>query len=108
MFKILRMICAVASAVLVTASIFAAILADTLIPAFGCAAAAPLLFVLCLPFKYLQEEKEAKENAGKPTPIPFTSKEDAADADTDSDADTDADAAETQTGPTPSSQKKDE
>ena len=73
MFKILRMICAVAAAALVTACLFAGIYAETLVPAFGCAAAAALLFVLCLLFKYLQEEKENKENAGKTPDIPFSS-----------------------------------
>lgn len=99
MFKILRMLCAVASAVLVTVCIFVAIFAETLVPAFGCAAAAALLFVLCLLFKYLQEEKETKENAEKPTSIPFTS-EPARPAETD-EAETKADR------PTPS-QKEDE
>ena len=109
MFKILRMICAVAAAALVTACLFAGIYAETLVPAFGCAAAAALLFVLCLLFKYLQEEKENKENAGKTPDIPFSaasdadagsasdadagsaSGADAADEDADGDLDTDAD-----------------
>lgn len=101
MFKILRMICAVAAAALVTACLFAGIYAETLVPAFGCAAAAALLFVLCLLFKYLQEEKENKENAGKTPDIPFSSASDAdagsapgadtADEDADCDLDTDAD-----------------
>lgn len=99
MFKILRMICAVAAAALVTACLFAGIYAETLVPAFGCAAAAALLFVLCLLFKYLQEEKENKENAGKTPGIPFPSASgagagsapDAADEDADGDLDTDAD-----------------
>lgn len=101
MFKILRMICAVAAAALVTACLFAGIYAETLVPAFGCAAAAALLFVLCLLFKYLQEEKENKENAGKTPDIPFSSASDAdagsapgadaADEDADGDLDTDAD-----------------
>lgn len=77
MFKILRMICAVAAAALVTACLFAGIYAETLVPAFGCAAAAALLFVLCLLFKYLQEEKENKENAGKTPDIPFSAASDA-------------------------------
>ena len=101
MFKILRMICAVAAAALVTACLFAGIYAETLVPAFGCAAAAALLFVLCLLFKYLQEEKENKENAGKTPDIPFSAASDAdagsapgadaADEDADGDFDTDAD-----------------
>ncbi len=99
MFKILRMICAVAAAALVTACLFAGIYAETLVPAFGCAAAAALLFVLCLLFKYLQEEKENKENAGKTPGIPFPSASgagagsapDAADEGADGDLDTDAD-----------------
>lgn len=102
MFKILRMICAVAAAALVTACLFAGIYAETLVPAFGCAAAAALLFVLCLLFKYLQEEKENKENAGKTPDIPFSAASDAdagssapgadaADEDADGDLDTDAD-----------------
>lgn len=101
MFKILRMICAVAAAALVTACLFAGIYAETLVPAFGCAAAAALLFVLCLLFKYLQEEKENKENAGKTPDIPFSSASDAdagsasgadaADEDADGDLDTDED-----------------
>ncbi len=99
MFKILRMICAVAAAALVTACLFAGIYAETLVPAFGCAAAAALLFVLCLLFKYLQEEKENKENAGKTPGIPFSSASgagagsapDAADEGADGDLDTDAD-----------------
>ena len=99
MFKILRMICAVAAAALVTACLFAGIYAETLVPAFGCAAAAALLFVLCLLFKYLQEEKENKENAGKTPDIPFSSASGAgagsasgaADEGADGDLDTDAD-----------------
>ena len=87
MFKILRMICAVAAAALVTACLFAGIYAETLVPAFGCAAAAALLFVLCLLFKYLQEEKENKENAGKTPDIPFSAASDA-DAGSASGADT--------------------
>ena len=79
MYKILRMICAVIAAVLVTVCIFLAIyLSDTLVPALGCAAGAALFFVLCLLFKYLQEEKENSEKADSAPVIPFDVGTDAA------------------------------
>lgn len=60
MYKIFRMICSIIAAVLVVACIFFGIYLGML--AFWCGAAGVLLFfVLSMFFKYLQEEKEAKE-----------------------------------------------
>lgn len=65
MFKYLRMICSVIAAVLVTACIFVLIYVN--IPAgFAVGAVALLFFVLTLLFKYLQEEREAKEKKSEP------------------------------------------
>ncbi len=60
MWKILRIICAVAAAVLVTACIFLGIYVSFM-AAIGCAVGALFLFVLCMLFKYLQEEREEKQ-----------------------------------------------
>ena len=89
MYKILRVICAVIAAVLVTVCIFSAIyISDTMVPALGCAAGALLFFVLCLLFKHLQEEKENKESAANAPEIPFeTKKPDAEQTATDGQAD---------------------
>ncbi len=88
MYKILRIICAVIAAVLVTACIFLAIyISDTMVPALGCAAGALLFFVLCLLFKHLQEEKEGKKEVDA-VEIPFeTKKPDAGQTATDGQAD---------------------
>ena len=88
MFKILRIICAVIAAVLVTACIFLAIyISETMVPALGCAAGALLFFVLCLLFKHLQEEKEGKKEVDA-VEIPFeTKKPDAGQTATDGHAD---------------------
>lgn len=88
MYKILRIICAVIAAVLVTACIFLAIyISDTMVPALGCAAGALLFFVLCLLFKHLQEEKEGKKEVDA-VEIPFeTKKPDAGQTATDGHAD---------------------
>lgn len=88
MYKILRIICAVIAAVLVTACIFLAIyISETMVPALGCAAGALLFFVLCLLFRHLQEEKEGKKEVDA-VEIPFeTKKPDAGQTATDSQAD---------------------
>lgn len=88
MYKILRVICAVIAAVLVTACIFLAIyISETMVPALGCAAGALLFFVLCLLFRHLQEEKEGKKEVDA-VEIPFeTKKPDAGQTATDSQAD---------------------
>ena len=88
MYKILRIICAVIAAVLVTACIFLAIyISETMVPALGCAAGALLFFVLCLLFRHLQEEKEGKKEVDA-VEIPFeTKKPDAEQTATDSQAD---------------------
>lgn len=88
MYKILRIICAVIAAVLVTACIFLAIyISETMVPALGCAAGALLFFVLCLLFKHLQEEKEGKKEVDA-VEIPFeTKKPDAGQTATDGHAD---------------------
>lgn len=88
MFKILRIICAVIAAVLVTVCIFLAIyISDTMVPALGCAAGALLFFVLCLLFKHLQEEKEGKKETYT-AEIPFeTEKPDAGQTAADGEAD---------------------
>lgn len=88
MYKILRIICAVIAAVLVTVCIFLAIyISDTMVPALGCAAGALLFFVLCLLFKHLQEEKEGKKEVDA-VEIPFeTKKPDAEQTATDGQAD---------------------
>lgn len=88
MYKILRVICAVIAAVLVTACIFLAIyISDTMVPALGCAAGALLFFVLCLLFRHLQEEKEGKKEVDA-VEIPFeTKKPDAGQTATDGHAD---------------------
>lgn len=65
MFKILRMVCSILAAVLVTACIFLGIYID-LVACLGCAAAALLCFVLTLLFKYLQEEQEEKQRKAPP------------------------------------------
>lgn len=96
MFKILRIICAVIAAVLVTACIFLAIyISETMVPALGCAAGALLFFVLCLLFKHLQEEKENKESAANAPEIPFDADQKSGEqAPADAAADKDAPAAE--------------
>ncbi len=67
MFKYLRMICSVIAAVLVTACIFVLIYVN--IPVgFAVGAVGLLFFVLTLLFKYLQEEREAKEKKPEPAP----------------------------------------
>ena len=67
MFKYLRMICSVIAAVLVTAYIFVLIYVN--IPVgFAVGAVGLLFFVLTLLFKYLQEEREAKEKKSEPAP----------------------------------------
>lgn len=88
MYKILRIICAVIAAVLVTACIFLAIyISETMVPALGCAAGALLFFVLCLLFRHLQEEKEGKKEVDA-VEIPFeTKKPDAGQTATDGHAD---------------------
>lgn len=88
MYKILRIICAVIAAVLVTACIFLAIyISETMVPALGCAAGALLFFVLCLLFRHLQEEKEGKKEVDA-VEIPFeTKKPDAGQTATDGQAD---------------------
>lgn len=88
MYKILRIICAVIAAVLVTACIFLAIyISETMVPALGCAAGALLFFVLCLLFRHLQEEKEGKKEVDA-VEIPFeTKKPDAEQTATDGHAD---------------------
>lgn len=88
MYKILRVICAVIAAVLVTACIFLAIyISETMVPALGCAAGALLFFVLCLLFRHLQEEKEGKKEVDA-VEIPFeTKKPDAGQTATDGQAD---------------------
>ena len=88
MYKILRVICAVIAAVLVTACIFLALdSSETMVPALGCAAGALLFFVLCLLFKHLQEEKEGKKEVDA-VEIPFeTKKPDAGQTATDGHAD---------------------
>lgn len=57
MFKILRIIAAVAAALLIAAAVFVGIFIGW-IPFLGCAAGALLLFALSLLFKYLQETHE--------------------------------------------------
>ena len=60
MYKYLRIVCSIIAAILVTACIFILIYVN--IPAgLAVAVGALLFFVLTLLFKYLQEEKEAKQ-----------------------------------------------
>ena len=67
MFKYLRMICSVIAALLVTACIFVLIYVN--IPVgFAVGAVGLLFFVLTLLFKYLQEEREAKEKKSESAP----------------------------------------
>ena len=62
MFKILRMVCSIVAAILVTACIFIFIYVNTL-AGIACAAAALLFFVLTMLFKYLQEEREKSSDS---------------------------------------------
>ena len=57
MFKILRMICAIVAAACAVACVIVAVLWGML-PFWGCLAGGVFFFVLCLLFKFLQEDKE--------------------------------------------------
>lgn len=57
MFKILRMICAIIAAACAVACVIVAVNWG-MIPFWGCLAGGVFFFVLCLLFKFLQEDKE--------------------------------------------------
>ena len=59
MFKILRMFCAVIAAACAVACVVVAIIWGML-PFWGCLAGGVFFFVLCLLFKFLQEDKEGR------------------------------------------------
>ncbi|HIY45363.1 MAG TPA: hypothetical protein H9731_02495 [Candidatus Borkfalkia excrementipullorum] len=59
MFKILRMICAIIAAACAVACVIVAVNWGML-PFWGCLAGGVFFFVLCLLFKFLQEDKEGR------------------------------------------------
>lgn len=61
MFKILRITCAIIAAALAAVCVLVGVFTESLWAAIGCAAIAAFFFVLCLLFKYLQEESEEKK-----------------------------------------------
>ena len=97
MFKILRMICAVIAAACAVACVIVAVNWG-MIPFWGCLAGGIFFFVLCLLFKFLQEENEGTaDQNGEPAdhenerPAVSSSSDTADTTDRDPDNDSDSD-----------------
>ena len=65
MFKVFRIVFALAAAALIVACVFIGIFAD-MVPFWCCVGGAVLLFALSMLFKYLQEEREKKDAPDTP------------------------------------------
>ena len=66
MFKALRIVCALAAAALAVACVFLGIFLG-IVPFFCCVAGAVFFFALSMLFKFLQEDKEKKDEP----PVPY-------------------------------------
>ncbi len=81
MFKVFRIVFALAAAALIVACVFIGIFAG-MVPFWCCVGGAVLLFALSMLFKYLQEEREKKDAPAAPA-IPAVPAVPAATPDTD-------------------------
>ncbi len=80
MFKVFRIVFALAAAALIVACVFIGIFAG-MVPFWCCVGGAVLLFALSMLFKYLQEEREKKDAPAIPAVPAATPDTDGAEAD---------------------------